>query len=233
MKLKRCMIMGITACLIIGSMSGCSSKENGNSQSNQKEQTIQTNQTEEEISENEDVKNEEELQPTTVTVDYAEAFQSIQGCAVILNSENNTYTFYNEDKCRTRVSFYTYINYGNHDLSGGVSSFWAESSLKISPIEQVEMLQRLYINDFNFDADNIQTVKNALLLSSTADGNLYGKTGTGNINGENISGWFIGYVETSDNTYFFALNIGATENATGSKASDIALSILSDMNIWY
>ena len=73
----------------------------------------------------------------------------------------------------------------------------------------------------------------ALLLSSTADGNLYGKTGTGNINGENISGWFIGYVETSDNTYFFALNIGATENATGSKASDIALSILSDMNIWY
>ena len=66
------------------------------------------------------------------------------------------------------------------------------------------MLQRLYINDFNFDADNIQTVKNALLLSSTAD-----------------------------NTYFFALNIGATENATGSKASDIALSILSDMNIWY
>ena len=91
----------------------------------------------------------------------------------------------------------------------------------------------LYINDFNFDVDNIQTVKNALLLSSTADGNLYGKTGTGNINGENISGWFIGYVETSDNTYFFALNIGATENATGSKASDIALSILSDMNIWY
>ena len=86
--------MGITACLIIGSMSGCSSKENGNSQSNQKEQTIQINQTEEEISENEDVKNEEELQPITVTVDYAEAFQSIQGCAVILNSENNTYTFY-------------------------------------------------------------------------------------------------------------------------------------------
>ena len=73
---------------------------------------------------------------------------------------------------KTLEDFYTYINYGNHDLSGGVSSFWAESSLKISPIEQVEMLQRLYINDFNFDADNIQTVKNALLLSSTADGNL-------------------------------------------------------------
>ena len=129
-------------------------------------------------------------------------------------------------------AFYTNINYGNHDLSGGVSSYWLESSLKISPIEQVEMLKRLYMNQFNFDTDNVDTVKNALLLSSTAHGNLYGKTGTGNINGENISGWFIGYVETSDNTYFFALNIGATANATGSKASNIALSILSDLNIW-
>lgn len=128
--------------------------------------------------------------------------------------------------------FYTNINYGNHDLSDGVSNFWLESSLKISPIEQVKMLQRFYINEFNFDANNVQTVKNALLLASNGNGNLYGKTGTGNINGKNISGWFIGYVETSSNIYFFALNIRATDDATGSKASDIALSILSDMNIW-
>ncbi len=129
--------------------------------------------------------------------------------------------------------FYTSIDYGNHDLSGGVSSFWAESSLKISPIEQAKLLQRLYLNEFNFDADHIQTVKNALLLSSTDKGSLYGKTGTGNINGENISGWFTGYVETTENTYFFALYIGAPKNAAGSKASEIALSILSDLNIWY
>lgn len=129
-------------------------------------------------------------------------------------------------------SFYTYIDYGNHDLSAGISSYWAESSLKISPIEQVEMLKRLYMNEFHFDIKNVHAVKNALLLSSNDNGNLYGKTGTGNINGENISGWFIGFIETPNNTYFFALNISSTTNATGSKASDIALSILSDMNIW-
>ena len=55
------------------------SKENGNSQSNQKEQTIQINQTEEEISENEDVKNEEELQPTTVTVVMWKRFNQSKG----------------------------------------------------------------------------------------------------------------------------------------------------------
>ena len=129
-------------------------------------------------------------------------------------------------------SFYTHINYGNHDLSAGISSYWAESSLKISPIEQVEMLKRLYMNEFHFDIENVHAVKNALLLSSYANGNLYGKTGTGNIDGENVNGWFIGFIEASNNTYFFALNISSTTNATGSKASDIALSILSDMNIW-
>ena len=86
------------------------------------------------------------------------------------------------------------------------------------------------MNEFHFDTDHVQTVKNALLLSATSNGSLYGKTGTGKINGENIRGWFIGCIETSDNTYFFALNISAASNATGSKASDIAFHILED--IW-
>lgn len=129
-------------------------------------------------------------------------------------------------------AFYTSIHYGNKDLSGGISSYWAESSLKISPVEQVEIFKRLYMNEFHFDTDHVQTVKNALLLSATSNGSLYGKTGTGKINGENIRGWFIGCIETSDNTYFFALNISAASNATGSKASDIAFHILEDMGIW-
>ena len=47
-----------------------------------------------------------------------------------------------------------------------------------------------------------------------------------------MNGWFIGYIETADNTYFFAANIGADSDATGGSAEEIAMSILSDMNIW-
>lgn len=46
------------------------------------------------------------------------------------------------------------------------------------------------------------------------------------------NGWFIGYIEIVNNTYFFATNIGADNNATGSNAAEITMSILSDMNIW-
>ena len=69
-------------------------------------------------------------------------------------------------------------------------------------------------------------------LSSSGNANLYGKTGTGCINGRDVNGWFIGYVETPDCIYFFALNIGADSNAAGNKAADITMSILSDLQIW-
>ena len=107
-----------------------------------------------------------------------------------------------------------------------------ESSLKISPIEQVELLTKLHNNSFEFSPENINAVKDAILLSSSDAGTLYGKTGTGRVDGQDVNGWFVGFVETADNTYFFAPNIGANSDATGGKATEITMSILSDMNIW-
>lgn len=127
--------------------------------------------------------------------------------------------------------FYEEIDYGNQDLSGGISEFWLESSLKISPLEQVEMLKKLYTNEFAFDEQNIQAVKNTLLITSNESSSLYGKTGTGNINGQNVNGWFIGYEETGDNTCFFAANIRGTSDADGLTASNITRKILEDQGL--
>lgn len=107
-----------------------------------------------------------------------------------------------------------------------------ESSLKISPVEQVKLLTKLYENHFNFATKNINAVKESMFLSSSEKGKLYGKTGTGRVNEKDVNGWFVGYVERSGSPCFFAINITAAENATGSKASEIALSILSDLRIW-
>ena len=130
---------------------------------------------------------------------------------------------------------YSYMHetsYGNEEMGDDLSSYWMESSLRISPVEQVELLNAFYQNSFGFDSENIQAVKDSIQLTSSDDGILYGKTGTGNINGKNINGWFIGFVETSDNTYFFATNIQKGNNATGSTAAEITLSILSDLDLW-
>ena len=129
-------------------------------------------------------------------------------------------------------SYVQKIGYGNENVGSDISSYWMESTLKISPVEQVELLKAFYQNTFGFTSENIKAVKDSIHLSSSASGTLYGKTGTGRVDGQDISGWFIGYVETPENTYFFATNIQAENGATGSTAAEITLSILSNLNLW-
>jgi bla regulator protein blaR1 len=160
------------------------------------------------------------------------------------NSEQNlttamknsvTWYFQELDKRNQAGIIHSYlkrINYGNSDMSGGINQFWLESSLKISPIEQVKLLADLYTNQLGFKKKNIQTVKEAIKLEEKNNEILSGKTGTGTVNGKEINGWFIGYVENEENTFFFATNIQNKENASGKKAAEITLSILKEKGIY-
>lgn len=162
-----------------------------------------------------------------------EAWNADQTLQSAMSSSVNWY-FQTVDEQLGESKVYDYIQkigYGNENISGNFSTYWMESSLKISPIEQVELLIKLENNSFGFTSENIKAVKDAICLSSSDTGTLYGKTGTGRVDGQDVNGWFIGFIETGDNTYFFAANIGANENATGNTAAEIAMSILSDMNI--
>lgn len=113
---------------------------------------------------------------------------------------------------------------------GGVPEIQGTSVSNVA--EQVELLTRLQNNSFGFAPENINAVKDAICLSASDAGTFYGKTGTGRVDGQDVNGWFVGLLETADNTYFFATNIGADSGATGSNATEITMSILSDMNIW-
>lgn len=129
----------------------------------------------------------------------------------------------------TLYGYYKRIGYGNCDLSGGIRDYWAESTLKISPMEQVILLSDLLHNKWRFDPGNIQAVKDSLFISDTDIGKLYGKTGTGSENGRSINGWFVGFLETDENVYCFAINMQDCEDASGSAASEIAVDILHDL----
>lgn len=164
-----------------------------------------------------------------------ESWNADQTLESAMSSSVNWY-FQTIDKQLGSTRTYNYIQkigYGNENIiSGDLSSYWMSSSLQISPIEQVELLTKLQSNHFEFAPENIKAVKDSLCLSTSDTGTFYGKTGTDRINEQDVNGWFVGLVETKDNTYFFATNIESDSDATGIKASEITLSILSDMNIW-
>ncbi|MDT8903039.1 penicillin-binding transpeptidase domain-containing protein [Anaeroselena agilis] len=123
------------------------------------------------------------------------------------------------------------IGYGNRDISGGLTTFWLRSSLRISAMEQVEMLRRLYSGELPFAPRNVAVVRKNITLSADGKTPFMGKTGSGFENGRWLLGWFVGCVERDGNRYIFAVNIEAPDGASGGAARRIAEAVLKDFAI--
>ena len=82
------------------------------------------------------------------------------------------------------------LQYGNCDISEwngsninpleNLNGFWLDSSLKISPLEQVEVLSRIFEGHSDYDSRNIEILKRIMLVDENDSQKIYGKTGSGN-----------------------------------------------------
>ncbi len=116
------------------------------------------------------------------------------------------------------------LEYGNMDMSGGLTHFWLEDSLKISANEQVRFLQRLHFGTLPFSKRSREVVRDILVQYADDAGVLRGKTGSGRAG----IGWFVGTIERPETAFMFALNITGA-NAWGGKAREICLSVLREL----
>ncbi len=107
------------------------------------------------------------------------------------------------------------FNYGNEDISSPIDKFWLSNSLQISANEQVEFLKKFYNGELPVSNRTTDIVKDILVLENTESYRLSGKTGTsGTSSGKgNTLGWLVGYLERSNEVYFFALNIEGKDEA--------------------
>lgn len=84
--------------------------------------------------------------------------------------------------------------------------FWLEGGSRISPIEQIDFLQRLYEGKLPVSEKTILLMKQLMLLEKHDHWQLSGKTGWA-IRNENNTGWFVGYLENTRGVYYFAVLI--------------------------
>ena len=117
------------------------------------------------------------------------------------------------------------INYGNADFTGPVNYFWLNESLKISAMEQVDFLPRLYRNELPFAVEHQRLVKDIMIVEAKKYWILRAKTGT-YANEKDGYGWYAGWVEHPDGTVFFALNIDITKDEDIPKRIEIARDVL-------
>ena len=94
------------------------------------------------------------------------------------------------------------FNYGNKKIGDTVDKFWLEGPLKISALEQVDFLQKLFSLESYMSLSIQEQLKDILLLEENNDWKLYGKTGW-----PSKVGWFVGWIEKDNKSYFFALNM--------------------------
>ncbi len=151
--------------------------------------------------------------------------------------KNSTIWFYVRMAERIgRKKYFEYLKkcrYGDLTFSEKGTDFWNYGDFGISPKNQIEFLVQLYENKLPFSQQTINTVKE-IMISENIDGYIFrDKTGWTTKDGIDI-GWWVGYVETPSNVFFFATRIkkGVNEiNPDFSKArKEITKEILKDLS---
>lgn len=136
------------------------------------------------------------------------------------------------------------LQYGNCDISDwegqlntnnsnrALNGFWIESSLMISPKEQVEVMERIFGKGSDYSEETQNELKQVMLMPEIdgTDISIYGKTGMGKSNGIVVDAWFTGFAESKTGDIYFCVRLGRTDgmNVSSSLAKEIAIKVASD-----
>lgn len=136
------------------------------------------------------------------------------------------------------------LQYGNCDISDwegqrntnnqnrALTGFWLESSLRISPKEQVEVMERIFREYSDYSEKSQEELKQVMLASKQEETgiSIYGKTGMGKTDGIVVDAWFTGFAESPKGTLYFCVRLGRTDNRNVSSAvaKEIAIQLVTD-----
>lgn len=120
------------------------------------------------------------------------------------------------------------FNYGNKDISDGVTTFWLGSSLKITAEEQIDFLNRMYRNQLPVSPKSLEVVKKIIVQEKSNGTEFSGKTGTAK---KETLGWFVGHLSSQGKEYTFVTNIEAESGATGRRAKAITKELLKELRL--
>ncbi|MCI8960787.1 MAG: class D beta-lactamase [Lachnospiraceae bacterium] len=136
------------------------------------------------------------------------------------------------------------LSYGNGDISDwegqlntnngnrALTGFWIESSLKISPREQTQVMERIFGRDSIYKEETREALRQVMLFQDqkVTELTIYGKTGMGKDRGVTVDAWYTGFAEGKAGRVYFCVYLGQTggREVTSSRAREIAVEILSE-----
>lgn len=99
------------------------------------------------------------------------------------------------------------LQYGHLQTPFDATTFWLDGSLTISAMEQISFLRKLYLHAYpDFSASSYAVLQTIMREPESTDFRISAKTGWSRQAQPGV-GWYVGYVETEDDVWFFASNI--------------------------
>ncbi len=100
------------------------------------------------------------------------------------------------------------FNYGNGLTGNDIERFWLDGDLRMSVKDQIRFLRNVHAEDLPIQKKHIQTLKRIMLSEDNEDYKIWSKTGW-----SGKDGWYVGYLVTGEQTWFFANHIEINKNS--------------------
>lgn len=130
------------------------------------------------------------------------------------------------------------LRYGNADPSSGLTTFWLGGSLRISPIEQMTFLRRLYYSELPVADRSMQIVRDILVQPPNVVVNATGehpfdapwpagtvvsaKTGSTSFEPHRAVRWIVGHARRDRRAWLFVTCVTGADDLDGNAAIDLA-----------
>jgi beta-lactamase class D len=122
------------------------------------------------------------------------------------------------------------LDYGNHNIGGGIDHFWLTGDLRIDPIRQIDFVDRLRRGVLPVSKRSQDLVRDILPVTKAGDAIIRAKTGVvGAQNGSPPLGWLVGWTEKGSTQTVFALNIDVREPRHVDARMTLAQACLTDI----
>jgi beta-lactamase class D len=130
------------------------------------------------------------------------------------------------------------LRYGNADPSSGLTTFWLGGSLRITPIEQMTFLRRLYYTELPVSDRSLQIVRDILVQPPNVIVNATGehpfdapwppgtvvsaKTGSTSFEPRRAVRWIVGHVRRERRAWLFVTAVTGADDLDANAAIDLA-----------
>ena len=125
--------------------------------------------------------------------------------------------------------YHTYLRkfgYGNILTGNDVTRFWLDGELKTSVKDQIDFLRKVYAEELPIKKEHIKILKSIMLSEDHEDHKIWSKTGW-----SGKDGWYVGYLITDNQTWFFANHIEINKNSDLKFRKKLTMEIFKSLKI--